>query len=106
MTSTPIPHHNLELAAALGVRPFGVITALVDGASSVYVVTVSREGRAVGCSCPHATHRAAHCKHRKLVDLLIGGELREGVTVDQVRGRVDDGEAPLAVAAWALEVGR
>ena len=33
----------------------------------VYSVRVEK-GKATGCSCPHATHRGAHCKHQIAVE--------------------------------------
>jgi len=34
-----------------------------DDAAHTYSVEVN-DGEAVGCSCPHAVHRGAHCKHQ------------------------------------------
>jgi hypothetical protein len=33
----------------------------------IYSVRVA-DGVATGCSCPHATHRGAHCKHQVAVE--------------------------------------
>ena len=38
-----------------------------DAGDHVYSVEVN-DGEAVGCSCPHAVHRGAHCKHQIAVE--------------------------------------
>jgi hypothetical protein len=38
-----------------------------DSGSHIYSVKVENS-EAVGCSCPHATHRGAHCKHQLAVE--------------------------------------
>ena len=38
-----------------------------DAGAHIYSVEV-RDGAATGCSCPHATHRGAHCKHQVAVE--------------------------------------
>ena len=38
-----------------------------DSGAHIYSVEVSN-GEAVGCSCPHAVHRGAHCKHQVAVE--------------------------------------
>ena len=38
-----------------------------DAGRHIYSVRVEG-GHAIGCSCPHATHRGAHCKHQVAVE--------------------------------------
>ena len=38
-----------------------------DSGAHTYSVEVV-DGAATGCSCPHATHRGAHCKHQRAVE--------------------------------------
>jgi hypothetical protein len=38
-----------------------------DSGAHIYSVEVA-DGAAVGCSCPHAVHRGAHCKHQVAVE--------------------------------------
>ena len=38
-----------------------------DAGTHIYSVEV-RDGEATGCSCPHAIHRGAHCKHQVAVE--------------------------------------
>ena len=38
-----------------------------DAGAHIYSVEVT-DGEAVGCSCPHATYRDAHCKHQRSVE--------------------------------------
>jgi len=38
-----------------------------DAGAHIYSVRVEA-GSATGCSCPHATHRGAHCKHQVAVE--------------------------------------
>ena len=38
-----------------------------DASAHTYSVEVD-DGVAVGCSCPHAVHRGAHCKHQVAVE--------------------------------------
>lgn len=38
-----------------------------DAGAHIYSVRVEG-GEATGCSCPHATHRGAHCKHQCAVE--------------------------------------
>lgn len=41
------------------------------------------DGRAVGCSCPHATHCGAHCKHQVAVEdrpLVVASATAAGAT--------------------------
>ena len=38
-----------------------------DAGDHVYSVEVN-DGEAVGCSCPHAVHRGAHCKHQAAIE--------------------------------------
>lgn len=38
-----------------------------DAGGHIYTVAVE-SGEATGCSCPHATHRGAHCKHQIAVE--------------------------------------
>lgn len=38
-----------------------------DSGAHVYSVEVDG-GSATGCSCPHAVHRGAHCKHQRAVE--------------------------------------
>jgi len=38
-----------------------------DASDHIYSVEV-RDGEATGCSCPHAVHRGAHCKHQVAVE--------------------------------------
>ena len=38
-----------------------------DAGAHIYSVEVT-DGEATGCSCPHAIHRGAHCKHQVAVE--------------------------------------
>jgi len=38
-----------------------------DAGAHIYSVAVEN-GEATGCSCPHAVHRGAHCKHQVAVE--------------------------------------
>ena len=38
-----------------------------DDSNHTYSVEVN-DGEATGCSCPHAVHRGAHCKHQIVVE--------------------------------------
>ena len=57
---------------SMAVCPNGVVNVRNDShgsESSKHIYSVSVEnGAAVGCSCPHATHRGAHCKHQVAVE--------------------------------------
>ena len=62
-----------------------------DAGAHVYSVRVE-DGRAVGCSCPHATHRGAHCKHQVAVEnrpLVVSSATAAGAT--NARRVVTDG---------------
>ena len=48
----------------------------------IYSVRVEN-GAATGCSCPHATHRGAHCKHQEAVEarpLVVSSATAAGAT--------------------------
>jgi hypothetical protein len=53
-----------------------------DSGAHIYSVEVA-DGAAVGCSCPHAVHRGAHCKHQVAVEnrpLVVSSASAAGAT--------------------------
>ena len=63
-----------------------------DAGAHIYSVEV-RDGEATGCSCPHAVHRGAHCKHQVAVEdrpLVVSSASAAGASVGRVA--TDGGE--------------
>ena len=63
-----------------------------DSGAHTYSVEVV-DGAATGCSCPHATHRGAHCKHQRAVEarpLVVSSASAAGATYAPVA--TDGGE--------------
>jgi hypothetical protein len=53
-----------------------------DPLAHIYSVEVT-DGKATGCSCPHATYRDAHCKHQRAVEarpLVVSSASAAGAT--------------------------
>jgi len=63
-----------------------------DSGAHIYSVRVEN-GEATGCSCPHAVHRGAHCKHQVAVEerpLVVSSTTAAGAATARVA--TDGGE--------------
>jgi hypothetical protein len=63
-----------------------------DAGDHIYSVEV-RDGEATGCSCPHAVHRGAHCKHQVAVEehpLVVSSATAAGASTARIA--TDGGE--------------
>ena len=64
-----------------------------DAGAHIYSVRV-KGGHAVGCSCPHATYRGAHCKHQQAVEarpLVVSSASAASVSYTPTRRVATDG---------------
>ena len=77
-----------------------------DAGDHIYSVEVDG-GNAVGCSCPHAVHRGAHCKHQVAVEerpIVVSSATAAGASTPRIAtdgGRELEGEHPLDVRCRA-----